>query len=276
MRGNALEALEVAGERDAQGCRALFVNLAGTIEMNRLGRHEANTAVAVFDVVPGKEALAVGTCLPDRTKALGEIESILQGSELGFGVRVVVGNVGVALGLGDPEIDQQFGLGLGAHAGAAIGVERESAGSDVLLGNRLDDQLLGPLGALARGDQPADHEMAEDVRDRLQVNTGPLSRAFELRASRPGGRERAAESLVARADLHCQVQWQRLGRQHETASAADLIPCLQAQTAHQTCLRLFDASGSAPWRDYGTGSRMEDAAMPGENQPGGRSPRRYG
>ncbi len=48
------EALRVAGKCCVQCGGALFLNLARTTEMDRLGRHEADAAAAVFGVVPGK------------------------------------------------------------------------------------------------------------------------------------------------------------------------------------------------------------------------------
>ena len=70
------------------------------------------------------------------------------------------------MGYGDPVIDQQLGHGSGAHAGAAVGVERERAGCDVLLG-------CG-LGACARGDHPTDHVAAENIENRPRMKAGPL------------------------------------------------------------------------------------------------------
>ena len=55
------------------------------------------------------------------------------------------------------------------------------------------DELLGQLGALTFGEQPAHNMAAEDVQDHVQVEARPLGRALEL-GNVPGphlvGRER--------------------------------------------------------------------------------------
>ena len=97
-----------------------------------------------------------------------------------FGVRVIVGNVRATVRLGDIEIYQQRGHWLGPHAGAAIGVQCEATGSDVLFGNGVGDQLLGQLSGLAMGDHPADDVAAEDIEDYVQMKAGPLPRPAQL------------------------------------------------------------------------------------------------
>jgi hypothetical protein len=62
----------------------------------------------------------------DRAEALREVGSVFQSFELRLGVRIVIRDVRAAVGLGDIEIDEQRGDALGSHAGAAIGMERES------------------------------------------------------------------------------------------------------------------------------------------------------
>ena len=115
-----------------------------------------------------------------QPKRVGEVGPVLHGLELRLRERVVVGDVGPAVALGDVQIDQQGGHRLGAHAGAAIGVQGERAGLDVVAGHGLGDQLLGQLGALALGDHPADDVAAEDVEDHVEVEAGPLGRPLEL------------------------------------------------------------------------------------------------
>ena len=75
---------------------------------------------------------------------------------------------------------EQLGHRLGAHAGAAIGMQGERARRDELLGGGVADQLLGQFGAFACGDQPADDVAAEEVQDHVQVKAGPLARPLEL------------------------------------------------------------------------------------------------
>src|SRR5664279_2841050 len=72
----------------------------------------------MFRVVPAKEGLAMCPCVFDRAEAFGEVGPVLQGLELCLGVRIVVGDVRSAVGLGHLQIHEQGGHGLGAHARA--------------------------------------------------------------------------------------------------------------------------------------------------------------
>ena len=83
-------------------------------------------------VVPVEEALAVGAGVFDAAEPLGEVRTIFECFELGLGVRIVIGDVRPAVGLGDLQIDQQGGHGLAAHAGAAVGVQGQRTGDDVV------------------------------------------------------------------------------------------------------------------------------------------------
>ena len=75
----------------------------------------------------------------------------------------------------DPEVGEQEGDGLAAHRGAPVGVERELAWLDALLGGRLGDEALREDGALMGGDHPARHVAAEHVEDHVQVVVGPFA-----------------------------------------------------------------------------------------------------
>ena len=57
---------------------------------------ENDAAVMVLGVLSGKEALAKVACIPDRAEAFRELGSVLQGLELIFRERVVVGDLGPA------------------------------------------------------------------------------------------------------------------------------------------------------------------------------------
>jgi hypothetical protein len=52
--------------------------------------HQADSVVALFVVVPGEELLAVSASVHDRTEAITEVGSVLQGSELRLEVRIVI------------------------------------------------------------------------------------------------------------------------------------------------------------------------------------------
>src|SRR6202140_4758650 len=71
--------------------------------------HQANSAVAVFVVVPVEELLAESASILDRAEAVGEVGSVLQGFELRFGVRIVIRDVRAAVGLGDIAVEGEGG-----------------------------------------------------------------------------------------------------------------------------------------------------------------------
>jgi hypothetical protein len=83
-------------------------------------RHQADAAVAVLVVVPAEELLAVSAGVLDRAEAIGEVGSVLESFELRLGVRIVIRDVRSAVGLGDVEIDQERGDGLGTRLHEAM------------------------------------------------------------------------------------------------------------------------------------------------------------
>ncbi len=151
--------------------------------------------MAVLVVVPAEEVLAVRPGGLDRAEPRGKRRPVLQGLELRFGVRVVVGDVRAGVGLGDAQVGQQQRDRLGRHGAAAVGVQAELAAGDALLGARLRDELVGQGGGLAGRDHPADRVAAVDVQDDVEVVVGPFGRAVQLGdvpgadLVRPGGRE---------------------------------------------------------------------------------------
>lgn len=69
--------------------------------------------------------------------------------------------------LGDARVGEEQGDRLGLHAGAAVGVQGEQAGANVLFIAGLGDELLGQSGGFAGSDHPADHVAAEDINDHI-------------------------------------------------------------------------------------------------------------
>ena len=126
---------------------------------------EADAGMVVLFVVPVKEWLAEGPGVLERTKAIGETRPVLQSAKLAFGIGVVVGDVGAAVGLGDAEVAEEEGHGFGGHGGAIIGVDLQLAGPDLLLAAGSFEQRFGELSAFAMGDHPANDITAEDVED---------------------------------------------------------------------------------------------------------------
>ena len=97
------------------------------------GSVQAQPAVVMIVVIPGEEGLAVPAGGLDGVEAAGEVGPVLQGLELGFAERVVVGCVRTAVRLGDAEVSEQERHRLGGHRGAAIGVDGQLIGLDACL-----------------------------------------------------------------------------------------------------------------------------------------------
>ena len=79
----------------------------------------------MFLVVPAEEVEGKDSGVLDRSEAVGEAWPILQGAELAFRVRVVVGDVGATVGLGDPEIAEEESYLLRSFTPLACFVSRE-------------------------------------------------------------------------------------------------------------------------------------------------------
>ena len=144
------------------------------------GRHHADAGVAMLVVVPGEKRLAEGAAVLDAAEAIRKLGAVLHGAELAFRIRIVVGSIGPAVGLGDAQIGQQKGHRLGAHGRAAVGVDGELAGGMLCFSQVSSMSLLGQFGAFARRHHPADDVAAEDVEDDVEVEVGPLGRAAQL------------------------------------------------------------------------------------------------
>ena len=71
--------------------------------------------------------------------------------------------------LGDAEVGQHQGGGLGLHGAAAVGMEGQLARRHGVLGEGVIEQRLEQDGALGIGDAPADDPAAEDVEDDVEI-----------------------------------------------------------------------------------------------------------
>ena len=71
--------------------------------------HHADSGMTMLVVVPSKEGLAESTGILNRTETIWKFGTVLHGAELAFRIRIIVGSVGSAVGLGDAEIGQQEG-----------------------------------------------------------------------------------------------------------------------------------------------------------------------
>ena len=82
-------------------------DLLGTSGMHDLRGQQPETGVMVLGVVPGEELLAEAASVFLGAKSVRELRAVLQGFELAFRKRVVVGDVWATVGLGHAEVSQQ-------------------------------------------------------------------------------------------------------------------------------------------------------------------------
>jgi hypothetical protein len=78
--------------------------LLGQAVVHVRGRQQAKTAVMVLGVVPREEDVTVGADVLDRAEPFRECRPVLQRLELRLRERVVVGDVGAAMRLRDPQV----------------------------------------------------------------------------------------------------------------------------------------------------------------------------
>lgn len=149
--------------------------------VDRFGCQQADAGVAMLGVVPGKELLTEGACPLDAGETLRAARAIRQGFELRLGTRIVVGDVRTRVRLGHAQVGEQEGHGLRGHRGAAIGMDRELARGDLLLGEGLGNQALGKGGLLLMSDHPADDVATEDVEDDVEREVGPFAGTEQFR-----------------------------------------------------------------------------------------------
>src|ERR1041385_2427907 len=136
--------------------------------------------MTVLLVVPLEELLAEGATVLDAAEAVWEVGPVLQGSELAFGIRVVVGDVGPAVSLGDAQVGHEKGDRLGGHDPAAVGVNVELASGNLMLADGFVDEPRGQFGALAGSHHPTGDVAAEDVEDDVEIKVGPFDRPQQL------------------------------------------------------------------------------------------------
>jgi hypothetical protein len=72
------------------------------------------------------------------------------------------------VGLGDAQVGQKSDR-FGSHDLAAVGMDGELAGGNLVLADGLLDELLGQFGAFPGRDHPAGDVAAEDVEDDVEI-----------------------------------------------------------------------------------------------------------
>ena len=77
-------------------------DLGGKPVLDQVRCQQGDAAVVVFVVVPVEEDVAMGAGVFQRAEAIRELGPVLQGLELAFRERVVIGDIGPAVRLGEP------------------------------------------------------------------------------------------------------------------------------------------------------------------------------
>ena len=100
---------------------------------------------------------------------------------MAFRERVVVRSVGPAMRFCDAEIGEQQGSGFGLHRAAAVGMQGELAGGDIMLDDGVVEQGFEQRGAFSIGDAPGDDPAAENIDDDIEIEIAPFRGPHQLR-----------------------------------------------------------------------------------------------
>jgi len=111
---------------------ALLEYLSGAPIMHIGWGQQLNPAMVVMIVVPVKKTQAPASSIWRTTKASWKIRAVLQGLELRFRIRIVIGNIGARMGFGHTQIGQQHRHGLGNHCRTSIRMQGQLLRSDPL------------------------------------------------------------------------------------------------------------------------------------------------
>jgi hypothetical protein len=122
------EALRVFSERMIEGELAGGVNGIDLAMVHLIRGHQTDPGMVMVLVVPIEEAATETSCVLDAAEAFRKAWLILQGLEVAFGERVIVGRVRTVMRTGYTEIGEQKSRGFRLHRTAAIGMERELTG----------------------------------------------------------------------------------------------------------------------------------------------------
>src|SRR3954453_3015110 len=147
-----------------------------TSEVDRGRGVEPDARMAMVAVIPAEEASAERAAIFNPAKTLREPWPVFERLKLGFGIRIIVGAMRTRVAPGDAQIGHEQRHGLGGHGRAAIGMDGQLVGEDVVLTDGLGDELLSQLGRLTLGQQPARNVAAVDVDDDVEVEIGPFLR----------------------------------------------------------------------------------------------------
>ena len=89
--------------------------------------------MTVLFVIPAKENLTKVPRILNGTKPLRKRWTIFQRLELGFGIRIIIADMGSAVCFGYSQISKEMSNDLLFHAGSAIRMDSQLASLDMLL-----------------------------------------------------------------------------------------------------------------------------------------------
>ena len=84
------------------------------------------------------------------------------------------------MGLGHSQVGQEESNRLGAHRGAAIGMQGELTGEDALCGATVLDESLGQFGTFAHGNHPAGDVATEHIENHVEIRSTSISRDLKV------------------------------------------------------------------------------------------------
>ena len=82
--------------------------------------------------------------------------------------------------LGDAQIGHQKSHRLGSHDLAAVGMDGELPGGNLVFADGFFDELPGQFGAFSRRHHPAGDVATEDVQDDVEIKVGPFGGPHQL------------------------------------------------------------------------------------------------
>ena len=103
------ESLRVGQVGRVENGLALFDDPGRLAVVHHGRRQQAEAGMTMLLVVPREELLTEGATVLNRAEALGKLGAVLHRAKLAFRIRVVIGDVRTAMGLGDAQVGQQKG-----------------------------------------------------------------------------------------------------------------------------------------------------------------------
>ncbi len=118
------EPFRMCGVRGTQHPLALLQNQLRLAVMHDPRREQRQTRVMMLLIVPGEERVRPRSGLGETAEPLRIVRAILQGFELSFRLRIVIGHVWARMRFDDIQVDEQLGHALGDHRTAIVRMQR--------------------------------------------------------------------------------------------------------------------------------------------------------